>query len=264
MINSIHQIHKFRVLYALGWGSLIFTIAYAIMYNAWWLLLASYLWSRVVSFLGIQIGLHRYFSHKSFKTTKLKHKFLLWFSILGGEGSPISWSMQHRHHHKNSEGKLDLHSPYESKLLSMFLWQIKPLSWWLNDKQLRTMPRDLLKDSEIRFVDKHYYNIWLILIVATLLISWKITVFFLLSTVGWALFHAIWVNYISHTRFPGSYRNFETSDSSYNNQWVAWYLGGEGLHNNHHQFPSNYSQAVKDHEFDFGGFVVGKFFKLAD
>jgi len=262
MSNLSHQIYKYRVLYALGWCSLIAVIVYAIAYGAWWILLGSYLWARFVTFLGVQIALHRYFCHKSFQTTKLKHKFLLWFSILSGEGSPIAWTTHHRHHHRYSDQPQDLHSPHESKLLSMFTWQTKPLSWWIQDKQLKTMPRDLLRDDEIKFVDKHYYTIWAALILLTLMINWKITVFFLLSTVGWALFHAIGVNTISHLKISGSYRNFDTDDHSYNNQWVALYLGGEGLHNNHHQYPSAYSHAVTEQEVDFGGIIVEKFFKI--
>ena len=260
MTNFLYQIYKFRLLYAAGWTALFFTFWYAFSFDAWWLLLASYLWARVVTFFGVQIALHRYFSHRAFTTSRIKHKLLLWFSVLCGEGSPISWSAHHRHHHKHSDQPLDLHSPHESVLLSMFLWQIKPLIWWLETKQLRTIPKDLLRDPEIKLIDNYYYTIWLCLIVVTLVIHWKITVFFLLAPVGWAMIHAIMGNVGSHWRLPGSYRNFDTPDQSHNNQWIAWYLGGEGLHNNHHQLPNVYNQAVKTGEFDFAGWLIGKFF----
>ena len=258
--NLSHQIYKYRILYAAGWLSLLFSIVYAVGYNAGWLLLASYLWARVVTFAGVQIALHRYFCHRSFVTTAAKHKLLLWFSILSGEGSPIAWTTHHRHHHRYSDQAQDLHSPHESKLLSMFQWQIKPKMWWLETKQLKTMPRDLLRDSQVKLVDQYYYHIWLALVIVTWLIHWKITVFFVLAPVGWALFHAIGVNFISHWPIPGSYRNYDTPDHSYNNQWVAYYLGGEGLHNNHHQDQSRYDHAVNPGEFDLGGWVVDKFF----
>lgn len=258
--NFSHQIYKYRILWVAGWATFFFSFYYAFAFNAWWLLLASYLWGRFVTFTANQIALHRYFSHRSFETTPAKRRFLLWFSILGGEGSPIAWSTHHRHHHANTEKPNDIHSPYESKILSMFTWQIKPVKWWLHEKQLRTIPKDLMRDKEIRFVDKHYYKIWLLMIIATALISWKITVFFLLGPVGWGLFHAIGVNFVSHWKFPGSYRNFETPDRTYNNQWVAYYLGGEGLHNNHHKDGGKFDQAFLPGEFDFGGWVVRKFF----
>jgi fatty-acid desaturase len=263
MTNLSHQIYKFRLLYAAGWIAFLFTWWYAFSFGTWYLLLFSYLWARVVTFFGVQIALHRYFCHKAFVTTKIKHRMLLWFSLLSGEGSPIAWATHHRHHHKHSDQPLDLHSPHESKLLSMFLWQIKPLSWWLETKQLRSIPKDLLRDKEIKWFDHYYYTIWAVLVVVTVLIDWKITVFFLLAPVGWAMIHAMVGNFGSHWKLPGSYRNYDTPDYSHNNQWVAWYLGGEGLHNNHHQYPNAYDQAVTSKEFDFAGWVIKRFFNAS-
>ena len=142
----------------------------------------------------------------------------------------------------------------------MFLWQIKPKSWWLEVKQVRTLPRDLMRDTEIKFVDKHYYSIWSLAIIIAALVSWKFAVFVLLATVGWAMLHSSLVNFISHWKIPGSYRNYDTNDNSYNNKWVARYLGGEGLHNNHHQYPNEYSHATEPGEFDFAAWIIKKWF----
>ena len=260
MINFSHPIYRYRILFLSGCAALIFTIAYSVIYETWWLLLASYVWSRVVGFVANQIASHRYFAHKTFTTSKWKHKFLLYFSILGGEGSPVSWAITHRHHHKYTETKNDIHSPYESLWLSSLTWQTKSVHWWLKEKNVRTLPRDLLKDKEIRFIDKHYYTIWLLLSLLALAIDWKILVFFLLAPVGQGVVSAFFVNTISHWNVWGSYRNFETQDKSYNNKWVAFYLGGEGLHNNHHYDTSRYNQAFKEDEIDLGGWFVDKFF----
>lgn len=255
-----HQIYKYRILYFLGAASVIVSIYYAVVYGAWLLLLASYLWSRWVGFLGNQIALHRYFAHKSFTTTPIKHQFLLWFSILGGEGSPITWASHHRHHHKYTETERDIHSPYESILLSTVGWQIKPAKWWLSERQVRTIPKDLLRDESIKFVDKHYYNIWALLILGSFLIDWKLCVFFVLAPVGHGIVSGAILNWFGHWKLPKSYRSFETPDKTYNNQLVALYLGGEGLHNNHHHDTSKYDQAFNPGEIDLGGKLVRKFF----
>lgn len=255
-----HQIYKYRALYFLGAASVVVSIYYAVVYGAWLLLLASYLWSRWVGFLGNQIALHRYFTHKSFATTPAKHKFLLWFSILGGEGSPITWASHHRHHHKYTEADRDIHSPHESILLSTVAWQIKPASWWLSEKQVRTIPKDLLRDKAIKFVDKNYYNIWTVLILTSLLIDWKLCVFFVLAPVGHGIINGAIGNWLGHYKIFGSYRNFETTDKTYNNKFIAFYLGGEGLHNNHHYDSTQYDQALKPGEIDLGGKFVRKFF----
>ena len=61
-------------------------------------------------------------------------------------------------------------------------------------------------------------------------------------------------------KLPGSYRNHNTLDNSYNNTVVNWYLLGEGLHNNHHAEPGNYNQAHAPGEFDLGAWIIKKFF----
>lgn len=255
-----HQIYKYRVLYFLGAASVVFSIGYTVTYGTWFLLLGSYLWSRWVGFLANLVALHRYFTHKSFTTTPAKHKFLLWFSILGGEGSPITWASHHRHHHKYSDQERDIHSPHESILLSTVSWQTKPAHWWLSERQVRTVPKDLMRDPAINFVDKHYYAIWATMIVCSLLIDWRFCVFFLLAPIGHGIMSSALLNWLGHWPMPGSYRNFETPDKSYNNQLLAYYLGGEGLHNNHHYDGSKYDQAFLPGELDMGGKFIKKFF----
>jgi len=255
-----HQIHKYRILYFAGAISVAISIFYAVMYDAWLMLLASYLWGRWVGLLGNQIALHRYFAHKSFSTTPLKHQFLLWFSILGGEGSPIAWATHHRHHHRYAETPRDIHSPHESVLLSTVGWQIKPAKWWLQERLVQTVPKDLLRDPWVRFVDRHYYTIWLVLVILTFLIDWRLCLFFVLAPVGHGIVSGALLNWFGHWKLPGSYRSYETLDRTYNNQILALYLGGEGLHNNHHYDTSKYNQAFDSKEYDFGGWLVKKFF----
>ena len=63
-----------------------------------------------------------------------------------------------------------------------------------------------------------------------------------------------------HIKLPGSYKNFELADNSWNNKWIHAFDLGEGLHNNHHKYPSRYNEACKPDEFDFAGWLVKKFF----
>lgn len=261
MNDLSHQIYKYRILYIAGWLAMLTSIIYASMTGQWWLLLASFIWGRVVSLFAIIIGLHRYFSHRSFETSTWKRRFLLWFSILGAEGSPIAWGVHHRHHHRYADTPKDIHSPHESIILSSFTWQIQSPSWWVKTKEIKTLPKDLLRDKEILMVDKNYYNIWLGLVCLTLAIDWRLCLFFLLAPAGWAYFFGIFINTISHSNIPGSYRNYDTSDKSMNNKFIALITLGEGLHNNHHGDSSLSNFAVKSDEFDLAGWLIDKFFK---
>jgi len=262
MNNLSHQIYKFRVLYLSGWAAMIFTVFYAINYNEWVLFLLSFVWGRIVSLFSIIIGLHRYYAHKSFETGNLRKKFLLYFSILGAEGSPLAWGVHHRHHHRYADTERDIHSPYESIILSSFIWQIKKPSWWLKTKEVKTLPKDLMRDKDILFVDKYYYHIWILLSLTTLLIDWKLFVFFLLAPAGWAYFFGIMINTLSHINMPGSYRSFDTTDCSYNNKVLAIITLGEGLHNNHHGKTTLSNFAIRRGEFDLAGLIIDKFFKV--
>lgn len=258
-MKLLEGIWPYRLLYASAWMCLIGGAIWAISNSHWLLLLGSYIWARIVGTLAIHIALHRYFTHRAFETTPFLHRCLLYISVLGGEGSPISWATHHRHHHRHSDTGLDLHSPHQSSLAQMLAWHIWPSNEWMMSKKLRPAIKDLAKDPDVMWVHRNYFRIWLGLVLLSLLIDWAVTVFFVLGAAGWILLHGLLGNTIGHWRLPGSYKTFATADNSFNNQWLAWYFLGEGLHNNHHQSPSRFDQALGPGEFDTAGYIVRKF-----
>lgn len=253
---------KYRPLWALGVIGFFGSIIYTIITNDWLYWLISYLYFRILWFFTNGIGLHRYFAHKSFKTGPLRHKFLAWITVLGGVGSPFTWTIHHRHHHRYSDTTNDLHSPKNNKFLSFSgLWAVKPWEWW-EEHEVKTIPKDLYRDSTVMFITEYYYRIWTIIFVCSLLIGWKFCLFFVMAPIGWNLFHGALNNFFNHMNIPGSYRNYETADNSQNHTILNWYLLGEGLHNNHHANPGNYQQAHKSWEFDLGAWVIKHFFDI--
>jgi fatty-acid desaturase len=61
----------------------------------------------------------------------------------------------------------------------------------------------------------------------------------------------------------GSYRTFEIADDHSTNHKLLHLLdGAEGLHNNHHRYPSRYDMAINQGEFDPAGWAVKKFFEV--
>lgn len=261
MADFTQQIYRYRLIYVLGWAGLIVSVIYSAAMDAWVLLLISYIWSRVVTLFGMIIGLHRFFSHRSFETGPWRKRFLLAMGVLDGEGSPLSWAMVHRHHHKHSDSVQDIHSPKESLILSAFTWQIQPLSWYQDKKNMRTLPRDLWRDTEVRFVDRYYYHIWALLICVSAVIDWQFCLFFILAPVGWGYLHAILINTFCHMHIPGNYRNFNLADDSQNNKLIAWLTFGEGYHNNHHANSLRTPNTVNPNEIDPAGWLIEKFFR---
>jgi len=232
-------------------------------YDLWWWLVAGLVYSKIIALIGVQIGLHRYFAHRSFSTGKLRHIVLCAVSLLCGEGSPTQWSVIHRHHHKNSDTKYDIHSPKESLWNAVFLWPLRNLDWYTSRRLQKSHIQ--FNDKYIEFTHRYYGVIWCVLIVATALIDWKMTVFLLLFPAGFATINSnLITNVFCHMKFPGSYRTFDLPDNSINNKWLQVYQWGEGLHNNHHKFPHKYTQAFSPNEFDPAAWVIKKFFLVPD
>lgn len=255
--------NKYRLLWSLGIIGLLGSIGYTVYFGDWLYWVISYCYFRALWLFTNGIGLHRYFAHKTFKTGPIRHKFLAWITVLGGVGSPFTWAIHHRHHHRYSDTEKDLHSPKYGIVESMLgTWAIRPMSWW-ESKEVKTIPKDLYRDSTVMFITDHYYKLWTGIFLSSLILGgWKFCLFFVMAPVGWNLFHGALTNCLNHMHIPGSYRNYETNDSSQNHTLINIYLLGEGLHNNHHANPNDYNQAHKKGEFDLGAWVIKKFFMV--
>src|ERR1700685_2224949 len=94
---------------------------------------------------------HRYFSHRSFKTSRTS-QFV--FGLLGASAvqrGPVWWAAHHRHHHANSDLDADLHSPAQHGFLRAHM------GWFLTvrgfEPDLR-LARDWLRFPELRWLDR--------------------------------------------------------------------------------------------------------------
>lgn len=189
---------------------------------------------------------HRYFSHRSFKTSRAA-QFL--FAVLGASAvqrGPIWWAAHHRHHHAFSDQPQDVHSPVQRG----FLWS--HMGWFLSRRHFTpdlSRVRELLRFRELRLLDRFDILVPVALAVAMLLLGkaleqwmpelgttgWQMLVWgFFISTV--ACYHATYtINSLCHGF--GS-RRYATRDDSRNNAWLALLTFGEGWHNNHHHYPA--------------------------
>jgi stearoyl-CoA desaturase (delta-9 desaturase) len=201
---------------------------------------------------------HRYFSHKTFRTSRAMQ---LAFAVLGAtavQRGPLWWASQHRHHHAHADDEHDAHSPRRHG----FLWA--HLGWFLARENFAArgeLVKDLAKYPELRFLDRFDVAVPLLLAVllycagewlahahpelatdGAMLVAWG----FCVSTV--ALYHATFtVNSLAHTI---GRRRYATRDSSRNNVWLALLTLGEGWHNNHHHFPGSARQGFYWWEID--------------
>ncbi|HEX8795326.1 MAG TPA: acyl-CoA desaturase [Polyangiaceae bacterium] len=197
-------------------------------------------------------GYHRYFAHRSYKTSRA---FQMVLAILGAtsmQNGPIWWASVHRRHHKDSDGPGDPHSPR-----TRGFWYAHV--GWVFD---RTVPRpydesnvrDLLRYPELRWIDRHdwvplvAYAIGCFAIGGAPGLVWG----FVVSTL--AVFHAtMLVNSLAHVW--GS-RRYATTDTSRNNALIALLTLGEGWHNNHHHYMSSARQGFFWWELDVSYYVL--------
>jgi stearoyl-CoA desaturase (delta-9 desaturase) len=181
--------------------------------------------------LCMSAGYHRYFAHRSFKTSRL-FQFLL---AAGGcsalRGGPLWWTALHRHHHRFSDYPEDAHKPEDS-----LLWSY--CGWFLSGRYNRTgyrLVKDLARYPELRWLNRWWLLPAVVLAAVTYLIGgWgSVAIGFGLSSV--LLFHTqSCLDALTH-RF-GSQR-YQTGESSRNSWWVSLLSLGEGWHNNHHHYP---------------------------
>lgn len=251
---------KYRILYIFVLLSVPASIIVAAD-TSWWYLICSLIWFRFVNSIWAQIGLHRYFAHRNFKTGTWRHRFLAVGTILTGSGSILTWASHHTHHHIHSDTPMDVHSPIDGWWHTAFSWAIASKEHFIEKKKV-IVPRYLLKDKLVVWLHNNYFNIWSVSIVVLILINWKFALFGLLAPAGWNLLSGnVLANLSTHVKLPGSYKNFDTGDNSYNNKIIQILAFGEGLHNNHHHDASKYNQAMMPGEFDPAGWIVRKFFE---
>lgn len=246
-----------QVLTSLGLIGLVAAISLSITNDNMWVLIVSFLYSQiVVSLIGTQIVLHRYFSHRSFNISPVVKALFLFLSFPPGQGSPIAWAAAHRHHHKHSDKELDNHSPRESYFLAAGGWLLKGYKWVVEVKKLKTIPTDLLRDATLVKLDKYYYSIWWAIILVSFAINYTFAIYFILAPVGWNLLLSALVTLGCHMKLPFGYRNYDLDDNTHNNLFVQLVILGDALHNNHHKYPNNFDTKTFKFEFDLAGKII--------
>lgn len=200
--------------------------------------------SYLLRMFAITAFYHRYFSHRSFATSRPVQFFFALLGAAATQRGPLWWAAHHRAHHRHADRPGDPHRPADG------LWW-SHVGWFLGDGNFatdRTRVADWLRFPELVWLDRFdlavpvAYALSLFALGAWLgarypeletsgaqLLVWG----YVVSTV--LLTHAtLLVNSLAHLR---GHRRFETRDDSRNNGFVAVLTLGEGWHNNHHRYP---------------------------
>jgi stearoyl-CoA desaturase (delta-9 desaturase) len=198
-----------------------------------------------ISGLGVTVALHRYFSHRAFKTSR-------WFQFLLGcagctalQKGPLWWAAHHRLHHRHSDTPDDPHSP----VVDGFLYGH---CGWLFARDLmhpdHALVRDLAKYPELVWLDR----LWMIpgllqaaACYACLGLNGLVYGYCLGVVLVFQITFA--VNSIGHLFGP---QRFDTGEGSRNNLVLGYLAIGDGWHNNHHRAPNSARHGFAWYELD--------------
>src|SRR5690606_29632554 len=199
----------------------------------------------VVRMVGVTAGYHRYFSHRSFKTSRVGQFLLALLAQSSAQRGVLWWAAIHRPHHLHSDTELDVHSPrHHGFLYSHVGWIFARRN---DEVDYSTVP-DLTRYPELVWLERHPYIVAAALAVGCFLLAgWPgLVVGFFWSTV--LLYHGTFmINSLAHVH--GTQR-YLTGDDSRNNWWLALITLGEGWHNNHHAYQRSTRQGFRWWEID--------------
>lgn len=228
----------------------------------------------MVSGLGVTVGLHRYFTHGSFKAGRAMKIALGIAGSLSLEMSVLDWVATHRKHHKFSDKDGDPHSPWRfgPGFKSMSKGLLYAHMGWLFESERTNREKyapDLVKDPDIVKLHKWFPMLALTSLVLPAILgglltwSWQgaVTAFFwgTLIRIG-LLHHVTWsINSICHVFGDEA---FEVRDKSRNVWWLAIPSFGESWHNLHHSDPTCARHGALKGQIDLSAGLIRIFEKL--
>jgi stearoyl-CoA desaturase (Delta-9 desaturase) len=220
--------------------------------------------------LGITVGYHRLFTHRSFKTTRGVRALLAVLGSMAVEGPVLEWVATHRKHHRFSDQPGDPHSPHLDHAPG---WRgvLRGLAhahvgWMFRGKDMANPGRyakDLLADRDLRFVSRTF-PLW---VAVGLALPFGLGVA-LTGSVAGGLTGLLWggagrVFLLHHATFSINSlchsfgrRPFATDDQSHNLAWLAPLAFGEAWHNNHHAFPTSARHGLGRWQLDPSAWLI--------
>lgn len=203
----------------------------------------------VGSMLSITAGYHRLYAHRTYRTRVPVELILLFFGTLTAQGSVLRWAHDHRRHHSFLDTDDDPYGTPRGFWHSHMLWLFKK-GPAIDERYIS----DLQKNKLLVF--QHHNYGWLMVasnVAAVLTVAWitgdllgAFVIAFLLRL--FIAHHSTWfINSLAH--IWGS-KPYSTEHSAVNNLILALLTYGEGYHNFHHTFASDFRNGIRWYQFD--------------
>lgn len=231
----------------------------------WFTLVAFYVVFSM-TLIGMGIGLHRYFTHDAFRTTRAVRAILAVWGCWAFQGPIDRWVADHRRHHRLADQPFDPHSPYwiqEARIRGRVRGLLHAHCLWLFANHVssrRQYAPDIQIDPVAAWCSRHYLLIAMTSILTPGLfgalagglpeagrcVLWAGCVrVIVLHQLTWS------VNSFGHMFGPKSpHARTEARD----NMILAALVLGEGLHHYHHEHPR--AAVNEPRALDLGGRII--------
>ena len=225
-------------------------------YSGWaWLFFAIFM---VFNGIGIGSGYHRLWSHRTYQA----HPALKWFlAVMGGmalQNSIIVWSARHRIHHRDvDDNDKDPYSIGRGFWFAHIGWMLKDYASGEIDY---SVVRDLEKDPVAAWQHRWYWTlVWTTNLALPLFLGWltgdMLGMFLLAGVLRLVLSHHVtfFINSLAHMWGKQPYTD---ENSARDQHFLALITYGEGYHNYHHLFQSDYRCGIRWWHLDINKWFI--------
>lgn len=201
----------------------------------------------LITGISVTAGYHRHFAHCAYKTNKFMQFWYLIFGATAFASSALKWSTNHHDHHKYADTDKDPHSYKEGFFHAHF-------GWMLFKFDMNKSPKYLTNNKLVMWQDRNFIKIAAVMNALIVAHAWYVTGnpigAFAIAFFGRVVYihHGMFfINSLCH--FVGS-REYDPNQTAVDNPIVAIVTLGEGYHNFHHTFQSDYRNGIKWYHFD--------------
>ena len=219
-----------------------------------------------ISNISVGVGLHRLWSHDSYKINKIAEFILILLSAGTLQGPALSWASNHFKHHAYTDTDQDPHNSlkYKSRIMS-FWWS--HMGWMLiGEGSYKSIDKitmvKLGKNKLLRWQLKYYWQLAVLMNTAVPALLGYIVggtaeaafAGYLFIGLGRAVQQQITFFVNSACHFAGTQKY--TKGTSGDVWWLALFLLGENWHNFHHAFPSDYRNGARWYQLDIHKWII--------
>jgi len=208
----------------------------------------------VATGMSITVGYHRMVSHRAFRCQPWLEALFLAFGAAAWQGSALDWAADHVRHHSYTDTRRD---PYNIK---QGFWHAH-IGWLFRHHQAASPPAFLTSNKLIMLQDRYY---------VPLAVTVSFVIPYLLAGTGGLLLagvlrlvvvhHTTW--FINSWAHVGRRRPYDPDISAADNWFLSFFTFGEGFHNYHHSFPSDYRNGVSPWAWDPSKWLIWALSKI--